>query len=60
MRFFPSAFKKASRVRGSGIIPLAVEPVSGQDGADAGPLAVRGIASDLCYFRVRGLQAGFP
>jgi len=43
----PVRFQKASRVRGSGIIPLAVEPVSGQNGA------VRGIAADLCYFALR-------
>lgn len=49
----PVRFQKASRVRGSGIIPLAVEPVSGQNGADARPLAVRGIAADLCYFALR-------
>lgn len=49
----PVRFQKASRVGPAGIIPLAVEPVSGQNGADAGPLTVRGIAADLCYFALR-------
>lgn len=49
----PGRFQKASRRGGAGIIPLAVEPVSRQNGADAGTLHIREIVADLCYFALR-------
>ncbi len=49
----PVRFQKASRVGSAGIITLAVEPVTGKNGADAGRLDLRGIAAGLCYFALR-------
>jgi len=49
----PVRFQKTSRVGPAGIIPLAVEPVTGKNGADAGRLDLRAIAADLCYFALR-------
>lgn len=49
----PARFQKASRIAGAGIIPLAAEPVSGQNGAHARHHTVRWIVADLCYFALR-------